>query len=1258
MQESQRAQDTTQQAQESSQAEQTLTENSAAQQPAPDSATQDGAPKAEDTPQPKAQEEKAPEPEPVPPVPFAHLHLHTEYSLLDGAARVTRNKTYPLLEACNRLNFPACAITDHGNMFGVYTFYKAAKKHGIKPIIGCEFYVSNDMYARDDTTRDHLVLIAKTTEGYRNLVKMDSLAFVDGFYYKPRIDMALLKQHTRGVICLSACLSGRIPKLLLAGDYEGAKAYAIELRDMFEPGDFYLELQDHGIDGQQLVNNQLYRMAQEIGVKVVATNDVHYINAEDAEMHDVLLCIQTGRKIDDPGRMRFDSDEFYLKSYEQMAELFSWCPEAVTNTMEIVDKCNVEIKKEDLIPPYFPEDGSTAPDYLRRLTFEGLKERYGDFDDSIRQRAEYELNIIISMGFAEYFLIVWDFIHFARKQGIPVGAGRGSGVGSIVAYAIHITNVDPLRYQLLFERFLNPERVSMPDFDVDFCMDRRGEVIQYVTEKYGRDKVCQILALGTMKAKGAIKDVARVYNVPLDIVNKTTKPIPNTPGVTLDKVLGRTGKEDDLKDVCPEVVEMYQTNPDMHRVIDMALRIEGMPRNCSKHAAGVVICKEIISDFVPLQRNGEDITTQFQKEEVEELGMLKMDFLGLTTLTDISKAKQYVYENTGKKIDFAELGYDDPEVYKLIATGETDAVFQLESAGMKRFMKDLRPDCMEDIIAGISLYRPGPIDSIPAYINAKHNPETIRFDHPLLEPILRPTYGFFVYQEQVMQAVQSLAGFTLGRADILRRAMGKKKIDVMKKEKEVFVHGSPYKPARYYKDGTLEAPEEPAVDGAIARGVPEDVAIKVFDDMEGFAKYAFNKSHAAAYAVLAYETAYLKHYHLVELVAAVINDRITKADEVAKYLNFLREKGKQVLRPDINYSDVIFRATPDGAIRFGLNGIKNVGEQAMQILVDERKRGGPYKSIKDMLQRLPVGTVNRKMFENLIKAGAFDSFGHTRAALMAVYESMIAVSNYDKRRQADGQLDFFGEIEPEADDIIPVREFPRLQLLSMEKDALNIYLSGHPLDEYREQLSSMDFNLSYIQDLLHEDDEEEDEQDATSADRQALIHEYADKQVALAGMLSGVKRSTTKSGKLMAYANLEDLYGNIEIVCFPATVAKYKELLTEDALVWVRGRINLNNDKCSLVVQDIRPLTMQAADRQDKPAAGEQKPATQTLYVKVSDRAQYRRICDLFELHPGDVPVRIQFERTLYACESKVRLKESLMMQLRDILGEKNILVK
>ncbi|MDE6188682.1 MAG: DNA polymerase III subunit alpha, partial [Clostridia bacterium] len=661
--------------------------------------------------------------------PFVHLHVHSEYSLLDGLARITKGKKSPLLDACVELGMPGCALTDHGNMFGAYTFYKAANARNLKPIIGCEFYTCEDMSKTDSAERNHLVLLAKNDVGYRNLVKLDSLAYIDGYYYKPRIDLKLLEQHSEGVICLSACLSGRVPRLLLSGDYEGAKAYALRLKNMFADGDFYIELQDHGLDEQKAIRADLVRLAKEIGVKMVATNDVHYVNREDYVAQDILVRINTGKTINDSTGMEMGNDQFYLKSYEEMMDIFSWCPEAVTNTVEVMEKCNIKIVKEDLYPPYTPEDGSKPEEFLRKLAYEGLEKRYPEITDEIRERAEYELSIIIRTGFAEYYLIVWDFINYARSQNIPVGPGRGSGVGSIIAYAVGITNLDPLKYKLFFERFLNPERVSAPDFDIDFCMDRRGEVIDYVIRKYGKEKVCQILALGTMKAKGAIKDVSRVYNVPLDIVNATTKLIPNAPKVTLDKVLGRdpSTKEDDLKLRNPEVIEIYETNPEMRKVIDMALKIEGLPRNCSKHAAGVVICKEVISDHVPLQRNGPDITTQFQKEEVEELGMLKMDFLGLTTLTDIDKALKYVKQNHGVDIDFDKLGYDDPQVYQLIGTGETEAVFQLESAGMKNFLKSFQPRNLEEVIAGISLYRPGPMSCIPNYLSARANPELIQY---------------------------------------------------------------------------------------------------------------------------------------------------------------------------------------------------------------------------------------------------------------------------------------------------------------------------------------------------------------------------------------------------------------------------------------------------------------------------------------------------------------------------------------------------
>ncbi len=1201
----------------------------------------------------------------IPQKPFVHLHLHSEYSLLDGATRITNGKKSPLLSACQNKGMPGCALTDHGLMFGAYTFYKKAKDHGIKPLVGCEFYMCEDMY-KHSPERYHIVLLAKTSQGYRNLVKMDSLAYTDGFYFKPRIDMNLLRQHSEGIICLSACLSSKFDKLLIAGDYEGAKAFAIEMRDMFEKGDYYIELQDHGIAEQRRINPLKVKIAKEIGVKVVATNDVHYLNRSDSEMQEVLMCISTGKTLQDPTHMSFDTDEFYLKDYDEMMELFDWCPDAVTNTMEVMEKCNIEIKKEDLMPPYHPEDGSSPADYLTRIAYEGLEKRYGTITPEIKERADYELGIIIRMGFAEYYLIVWDFIHYAQSIGIPVGEGRGSGVSSIIAYAIHITNVDPLRFNLLFERFLNPERVSAPDFDIDFCMDRRGEVIEYVIKKYGKEKVCQILALGTMKAKGAIKDVARVYNIPLDIVNKTTKPIPNTPGLTLDKVLGRTGKEDDLPLRNPEVIEIYENNPDMHRVIDMALQVEGMPRNCSKHAAGVVICKEVISDFVPLQRNGEDVTTQFQKEEVEELGMLKMDFLGLTTLTDISKACKYIKQNHGVDIDFEKLGYDDEEVYKMLSSGDCGTVFQLESEGMKVFMKQLQPSNLEDVIAGISLYRPGPMDSIPKFIEAKHNPEKITYKTPLLIPILNMTYGFFVYQEQVMQAVQTVAGYTLGRADILRRAMGKKKVDVMKAEKKIFIFGCPEKPEEYYADGTLKSKAEPAVDGAIKRGVSEENAGAIFDEMQDFAKYAFNKSHAAAYAALTYKTAYLKHYYLTELVTAIINDRITKADEIAKYMTFAKEQGCALLPPDVNKSDCIFRATPNKEIRFGLNGIKNVGAEGMKLLVEEREKNGEYSSISDLLSRLPSGAINKKSFENLIKGGAFDCFGHTRASLMANYENIIAQSNHDKKVQSSGQMSLFGIMEEEnstQDNIKPMKEFARGAFLSMEKDALNIYMSGHPLEEYIEEYKTMDFTLQKIMPLLTESEDEESEMgEIAQKENLELAQKYNDAKVIMGGMLTGFKKSTTKTGKLMAYGTMEDMYASIDVVFFPATLEKYKDILVDDAILLVNGRLNTMSDRgISMAIVSVQPWRVQKNEQEENQIQVEQEQEeifSQTkLCVKISDMRQYSLVSELCDIYPGTAEVRIQFDGKLYNLNKKVRICEKLLIRLKADLGELNVKV-
>ncbi|MDE7078587.1 MAG: DNA polymerase III subunit alpha [Clostridia bacterium] len=1195
--------------------------------------------------------------------PFVHLHVHSEYSLLDGLARITKGKKSPLLDACKELGMPGCALTDHGNMFGAYTFYKAANKRNIKPIVGCEFYTCEDMTKNESSERNHLVLLAKNDTGYRNLVKMDSLAYIDGYYYKPRIDLNLLEKHSEGVICLSACLSGKIPRLLTAGDYEGAKAYAMRLKNMFAEGDFYIELQDHGLAEQKAIRDDLVRLARELGVKLVATNDVHYVNREDNIAQDILVRINTGKTINDATGMEMGNDQFYLKSYEEMMEIFSWCPEAVTNTVEVMEKCNITIEKEDLYPPYTPEDGSTPEEFLRKLAYKGLEEKYSVITDEIRERAEYELDIIIRTGFAEYYLIVWDFINYARSQSIPVGPGRGSGVGSIIAYAVGITNLDPLKYKLFFERFLNPERVSAPDFDIDFCMDRRGEVIEYVIRKYGKEKVCQILALGTMKAKGAIKDVARVYNVPLDIVNSTTKLIPNAPKVTLDKVLGRdpSTKEDDLKLRNPEVIEIYENNAEMRKVIDMALKIEGLPRNCSKHAAGVVICKEVISDHVPLQRNGPDITTQFQKEEVEELGMLKMDFLGLTTLTDIDKALKYVKQNHGVDIDFDKLGYDDEEVYKLIGTGETEAVFQLESAGMKGFLKNYQPRNLEEVIAGISLYRPGPMSCIPDYLAARADPASIVYDAPQLENILDVTFGVFVYQEQVMQAVQACAGYTLGRADNLRRAMGKKKEDVMKAEKDVFINGCAAKEEKRNDAGIVIEKGAPAVEGAVNRGIPREKAEKIFDNMADFAKYAFNKSHAAAYATLTYQTAFLKRYYMLELFAAVINNRITKSDEIAKYLAYVKNYDKKIYPPDINKSDVIFTVENNDGLRFGLGGIKNVGEAAMQALVEERKENGEYKSIGDILRRLPAGTVNKKMLECLIKAGAFDCFGHTRAALMASYESIMLLSMHDKKMQANGQMSLFGllgdeDVEDTKDDVPYLKEYSDKQFLALEKEVLNVYVTGHPLDEYRDEINKFDFNISKISDLLSKN---LDEDELEESDLQ-LLAQYENKEVILGCMLSKIEKKTTKSGGIMAYTTIEDLYGEMEGVLFPKTYERNRNLLINDNIVMVKGTIKRNNGRVNLNVFDIQPWHK---SEQVDSVENKQESAVvsgKKVFIKIDDRIAYRQVLEVIELFPGvdSVIFKMYDSDKPQKYFKGVNSKENFVNQIKAIVGAGGIVVK
>lgn len=1185
------------------------------------------------------------------PKPFIHLHVHTVMSLLDGACRITNGKKHPLIDACVEKNMPACAITDHGSMFGVFTFQKACVAAGIEPIIGCELYICDDMHDKTSKEMYHILLLAKDNEGYKNLVKLDSIAYTEGFYYKPRIDLKFLKEHSKGLIATSACIGGRIPQYLIAGEYEKAKEYAITMRDIFGKDDFYIEIQDHGIQEEKQCNPLLVRIAREIGVKVVATNDVHYLEKKDAEAHDVLLCVQTRKTIDDPKRMKFYSDEFYLKTYEEMFELFSWCPEALETPFEIAKKCHVRIEKKDLMPPYTPENGQTPSEFLRTLAYEGLVKRYGEITKDIEERAEYELDIIIKMGFAEYYLIVWDFIDYARRHDIPVGAGRGSGVGSIIAYAIGITNVNPLKYNLLFERFLNPERVSNPDFDIDFCVDGRGEVIDYVIEKYGAEKVCQILALGTMATKNAIKDVARVYNVPLAEVNAITKMIPGGK-VKLENLLG-LGKSTD--DIIPEVLDAYNNNEQMHKVLDIAMQLEGMPRQCSKHAAGVVICKEVISDFVPLQKSGDDVTTQFQKEEVEEVGMLKMDFLGLRTLTDIKKAKQYIKETTGDEVDFEKLGYDDPNVYELLGSGETDAVFQLESPGMKKFMKQLLPKSLEDIIAGISLYRPGPMDSIPTYINSKNNPEKITYMHPLLEPILNMTYGCLVYQEQVMQVVQVLAGYTYGRADLVRRAMAKKKADVLAKERQYFIEGAPAKEAVYNDKGDLVAPAQKAVDGCLKRGVDLETANKIFDNMMSFASYAFNKSHAAAYAVCAYETAYLKRYYPVQFIAAVINNRITNQDEIAKYVEYLRSSGVTIYPPDINISNVYFKCE-NGGLRYGLMGIKNVGEIAISSIVEERNRNGKFTSMEDLIKRADKSALNKRMLESLIKAGALDCFNETRATHIVNYEAIINVSNHDKSLSSNGQItmfdDLFGE-EESTFNMVKIPEYPKNDILSSEKDMLNLYLSGHPLDEYREKYSVESFTLNDIKPILDAEKATDDmEDDVEDSDLTSLIQEYDKKYVSLGGMITDVRIRITKSNKSMAMVRLEDLYGTIDLVLFPSSYDKFKPLLVKDKIIKVEGELQVAG-RSQIVVKDVKEWLL----TDETPIKAEKKQTKSSkLYINIADNEEstVKSVIEVLSAYPGMIPAILKFRGKALNSGVCVQNTNALFSELVAIVGEEN----
>ena len=1153
---------------------------------------------------------------------FTHLHVHTEYSLLDGSSKITE-----IVKQAKALGMENLAITDHGAMYGVIDFYKECKAQDVHPVIGCEVYVAErsrfQKEGRSDAEYYHLVLLAETQQGYENLIKMVSLGFIEGFYYKPRIDLDLLRENHEGIIALSACLAGAVPRALIGSGYEKAKEVALEYAEIMGEGNFYLELQDHGIPEQAQVNQQLLRMSRETGLPLVATNDVHYTYKEDAAAHDILLCIQTGKKVDDQDRMRYEGGQFYLKSPEEMAELFPYAPQAIANTEEIARRCQVEFKFHELkLPAYDVPQGYDARGYLRMLCEKGLSERYEKETPELRERLEYELGVIEKMGYVDYFLIVWDFINYAKSQGIMVGPGRGSAAGSVVAYCLRITDIEPTQYSLIFERFLNPERVSMPDIDVDFCYRRRQEVIEYVTRKYGADRVSQIITFGTMAARLVIRDVGRALDMPYGEVDKIAKMIPRDLGMTIDKAL----------EVNPELAGLYKSDERIKKLIDMSLRLEGLPRHASTHAAGVVISKRPVMDYVPLATNDGAPVTQFTMTTIEELGLLKMDFLGLRTLTVIQDALDLVEKQYGKKIKTDEIPMNDPEVYQTIGAGKTVGIFQLESGGMTSFMKELRPEGIEDIIAGISLYRPGPMDFIPKYVEGKKHPEVVKYTAPQLEPILSATYGCIVYQEQVMQIVRDLAGYTMGRADLVRKAMSKKKADVMARERQFFVYGN----------------EEEGVPGCVKRGVSAEQAEKIFDEMTDFAKYAFNKAHAACYAVVAYQTAWLKVHYPVEFMAALLTSVIDHPGKVAEYIQSLKAMNIELTSPDINEGYTGFSVSADHRIRYGLSSIKGVGQSIVDRIVAEREKAGPFRSMTDFCRRMQGADMNRKVLENLIKAGAFDSFGGSRREYLEQSGTAIAAAAQWYKNQLSGQMDLFGMGDEEgekdvADRLQGLAEYPQEQKLALEKEVLGIYLTGHPLQEYEEEWRRV---ISRNAGDFRWDEEEE---------RCGVID---GETATIGGVIMNLQTKITKSNKMMAFVTLEDLYGSVEVLLFPNVYEEARAYLATDARVFVRGRVSIGDDEnAKMVAQAVAPFGQAAAlgseqqvyrrryegrGTQVAPAAmaaaeAAQKENTKVLWLRLAGQADWeskqQELLNLFRQYPGP------YDLYLYLTAEKQRLK-------------------
>lgn len=1172
---------------------------------------------------------------------FVHLHLHTEYSLLDGATRIDE-----MLAKCKQLNMPAVAVTDHGNMYCAWKFLNAAKSAGIKPIIGCEFYMCENLHGVGYENKEyfHLILLAKNNVGYYNLCRLNSIAWVEGFYYKPRIDFETLLKYKDGLICLSACIAGQLPRLFLADRPEDAYQLAKKYKEVFGE-DYYIEIQRHGIADEDAVMPQLIKLARDLDIKVVVTNDVHYLNKEDAEIQDVMLCVQMGKYVDDTDRMKFQGEEFYLKDYDEMAALFPGVPDAMDTTLEIAEKCNVDFGKEKLLPLYTPPRGMDSAEYLRFLLEKGLKEKYPDCTPEIRERVEYEYDVIVSMGFVDYYLIVWDFINYAKTNGIPVGPGRGSGAGSVIAYLIGITEVEPFRFNLMFERFLNPQRKSMPDFDVDFCMDRRGEVIDYVHRKYGNDNVCQIVTFGTMAAKNAIKDVARVMRYSVAEANRLAKMVPDNFKYTIRHLLGlKPYKKPEDTYVSEELKQAYD-DPATHKLIDIAMRLEGSPRQTGMHAAGVVICREKVADHVPLQTNGGSlakggiVTTQYNMIEVEQLGLLKMDFLGLRTLTDIKKACDYVMEDYGVKVDFSKSDYSDPNVFNLISSGDTMCIFQLESGGMCDLMRRMRPTGLEEIIAGISLYRPGPMQYIDDYIACKFDKSKIKYLHPSMESILDVTNGCIVYQEQVMQLVKKLAGFSTALADNVRYAMSKKKKEMMQQLGQLFIHG-----------GTWSNGE--TVPGCVNNGIPEETANQIYKQLDDFSQYAFNKSHATCYAYVTYQTAWLKNYYPAEFICALLNNRITDISQIKKYMEYAKTIGIDVLPPCINKSLDLFHVE-NGALRFGLGGIKNIGVVVVKQIVDERTRGGEFADMTDFFERCSE-FINKRMVENLIKGGAFDCFNRTRADMLQWYNDELNEVVESNKKHATGQISIF-DMMPELKSEVhtareQVKELPKQILYTYENEVLGLYMSGSPLDEYDEfsKKFGFDFDTRETMPITPEGME----------DAEPVRPEVEKRAVITGGILRDIRVVVGKDNNRMGFGVLEDKYDKIDVGLYGATYEKYKTLFATDAFVVVKGMLSDARDGYKITVRElIDPHSKAASEQQAARPAVEVPQSNVTLWLKMDERddEKYAAAVDVLRQYEGEVPVKIKLEGKVFALETKVRRCAGIEYELGLILGAKNV---